>query len=135
MREKLDKFMKGRYGVDHFSQFMVFAAMVLMLLQLFIPSLIADLVLNVAAVGLLFYTYFRIFSRNHYQRYEENKRYLRIRDEVKNFIRLKKGGRRRDANYRIFKCPNCKQSIRVPKGKGKIAITCPKCKTEFIKRS
>lgn len=135
MRKRIAKFMQGRYGVDHFSQFLVIVAMILMLSQLFVRTAILDLILNVAAVALLFYTYFRIFSRNHYKRYEENETYQRYRNKVKLFFAREKSHLLQRKTHRIFKCPSCKQSIRVPKGKGKIAITCPKCRTEFIKRS
>lgn len=135
MRKRIAQFMQGRYGVDHYSQFMVMVAMILMLAQIFVRSQIADLFLNVIAVVLLFYTYFRIFSRNHYKRYAENERFLQFRNHVKTFWNRKVSRFQQRKTHRIFKCPNCRQKIRVPKGKGKIAITCPKCGTEFIKRS
>lgn len=135
MRERFQKFMQGRYGVDHFSHFLVIVALILMLLQIFIRSAIADLVLNFLVVIIICYAYFRIFSRNHYKRYSENEMYLKYHNKVKFFLARKKSHMQQRKTHRIFKCPNCSQSIRVPKGKGKIAITCPMCKTEFIKRS
>lgn len=135
MKERFQKFMRGRYGVDHLSQFLVAVSIVLMILQLFIPSYIADLVLNIMVVIIIGYTYFRIFSRNHYKRYQENEGYMQYHNKVKFFLAREKSNRQQKKTHRIFRCPNCSQSIRVPKGKGKIAITCPMCKTEFIKRS
>lgn len=135
MRERIAKFMQGRYGVDHLSQFLIVIAMILMIFQMFIHSIVIDLILNMVAVGLLFFTYFRIFSRNHYKRYAENQKYLHYHNRFRGFFVRKKSCFMQRKTHRIFKCPNCKQSIRVPKGKGKIAITCPKCKNEFIKRS
>ena len=74
-------------------------------------------------------------SRNVSKRYEENQRYLnaKYRAVVKKNNLKKRWAQR--STYRFFKCPQCKQTVRVPKGRGKICITCPKCKTEFIKKS
>lgn len=135
MRDRFRRFMQGRYGVDHFSHFLVVVALILMVLQLFIRSSAAYLILNTLVVVIIVYAYFRIFSRNHYKRYAENEKYLQVHNRVKVFLATKKSHLLQRKTHRIFKCPGCGQSIRVPKGKGKIAITCPKCRTEFIKRS
>lgn len=135
MRERFERFMRGRYGVDHLSNFLVILALVIMVLQLFIRNNIADLILNIFVVVIIVYAYFRIFSRNHYKRYAENEKYLKYYERVKYFFAREQHNMSQRKTHRIFKCPSCGQSIRVPKGKGKIAITCPMCKTEFIKRS
>ncbi len=135
MREKFHRFMHGRYGVDHFSNFLLVLAVVIMALQLVLRWNITTLILNIIALAILGYAYFRIFSRNHYKRYQENEKYLQYHNRVKDFFAHEKGNMEQRKTHRIFKCPNCAQSIRVPKGKGKIAITCPTCRTEFIKRS
>lgn len=135
MRERFRRFMQGRYGVDHFSHFLVIVALLLMVLQFFIHNDIADLVINFLVVFIIIYAYVRIFSRNHYQRYQENETYLEYRDQARSVLSREKNNMSQRKTHRIFRCPNCSQSVRVPKGKGKIAITCPTCKTEFIKRS
>ncbi len=66
---------------------------------------------------------FRTLSRNTYKRYRENRWFLM------QFTRLK------DRTHRYFTCPKCRQSVRVPRGKGKIMITCPKCKEKFPGKS
>ena len=66
---------------------------------------------------------FRCFSRNTYQRYRENRKYLMLLDRIK------------DREHRYFECPKCRQPVRVPRGKGKISITCPKCKEKFVKNT
>ena len=93
------------------------------------------LIVSVLVVIILIYSYYRTFSRNHYQRYRENEWYLRHHNRVKCFFSRERNNMQQRKTHRIFRCPNCGQSIRVPKGKGKIAITCPMCKTEFIKKS
>lgn len=135
MRERLARFMQGRYGVDSFSNFLVILALVLMVLELFIPVGYIRQGLNTIGLLLLIYAYFRILSRNHYKRYAENERYMKYYNKVRFFLARKKSHMEQRRTHRIYKCPSCKQQIRVPKGKGKIAITCPKCRTEFIRRS
>jgi hypothetical protein len=129
------RFMQGRYGVDHFSHFLVILAFLLMLVQLFIRQDIVDLVLSILVVIILVFSYYRTFSRNHYQRYQENEWYLQYHNRVKYFFGREKDRMNQRKTHKIFRCPNCGQSVRVPKGKGRIAITCPMCRTEFIKKS
>ncbi|MCI8769780.1 MAG: hypothetical protein HFH73_01320 [Lachnospiraceae bacterium] len=135
MRERLARFMQGRYGVDKFSNFLVILALVLMVLEIFIPFIQMRRVLNSIGLLLLIYAYFRIFSRNHYKRYAENERYMKYHNKVRFFFARRKSHMEQRRTHHIYKCPSCKQKIRVPKGKGKIAITCPKCRTEFVRRS
>ena len=81
------------------------------------------------------YEYYRMMSKKIEQRYAENQKYLngRYRLVVKWNRRKEHFRQRRD--YHFYRCPSCKQKVRVPKGKGRICITCPKCKKEFIKKS
>ncbi len=135
MRERLQRFMQGRYGVDQLSNFIVVVAVVLLVIELFLPSFKIRSIVNLVAVCMLVYSYFRIFSRNHYKRYAENERFLKYFDRTQRWFTKKQKRFAQRKTHRFFKCPCCKQFIRVPKGKGKIAITCPKCSTEFIRRS
>ena len=118
-----------------FSHFLVTLAFLLMSIQLFIRHDVFKLIVSVLVVIIFIYSYYRTFSRNHYQRYRENEWYLRHHNRVKCFFSRERNNMQQRKTHRIFRCPNCGQSIRVPKGKGKIAITCPMCKTEFIKKS
>lgn len=127
----MQRFMIGRYGVDQLSRFLNIVVLILLVVSMFTRLGI----LYWIALGLILYTYFRIFSRNHPKRYAENRRYLAATAGARNFFQA----RRRDAvtrkTHRIYRCPSCRQRIRVPKGKGRIAIRCPKCSIEFIKKS
>lgn len=131
MRKRLARFMQGRYGVDKFSNFLIIIALVLLVVDIFFPLIY----LRSFALLLVLYAYFRIFSKNHYRRYAENERYMKYYNKVHFSLARWKNHMEQRRTHRIYKCPSCKQSIRVPKGKGKIAITCPKCRTEFIRRS
>ncbi len=131
MKEKLQRFMMGRYGVDELGKFSLYFGLALIVINLFLPSRL----LNALIFLLLVITYFRMFSRNYEKRRKENNVYLKYFNKVRYFFSKQKymAGERKD--FHIYTCPNCKQKIRIPRGKGKISITCPKCKTEFIKKS
>lgn len=123
MREKLARFMYGRYGIDEFSRFFMAAVIVVMILNLFIHSPI--LVLFMWA-GIIF-VYYRMFSKNHTRCYAQNRWYL---SQVKKITCYKD-----IRTHHIYTCKSCRQKIRIPRGKGKIMIRCPKCGYEFVKRS
>ncbi len=129
------KFMQGRYGADHLSNFLMVFAMLLMIIGMITRNSIAILIFFGVAILILGFSYYRIFSKNHYKRYAENEKYLSIHNSVKGFL----GGNVKKAKDRkknhIFKCPGCGVKIRVPRGKGKIMITCPRCKHEFTRKS
>lgn len=131
MKEKLRSFMTGRYGADELSRFFSGVVLVLLIVSMFTRFGL----LYWIALGLLIYSTWRMFSKNVSARYQENQKFLNFRyDMVVKKDRWKKRWQQRKT-YRFFKCPQCKQTVRVPKGRGKICITCPKCRTEFVKRS
>ena len=123
LRMGLTRFMTGRYGTDKLNTVILTAGVIVCVVSLFIQSAAVDLALTFVAYGLMFWAMFRTFSRNTYKRYQENRRFLMLLDRIK------------DREHRYFDCPRCHQPVRVPKGKGKIAITCPKCKEKFIKKT
>ena len=123
IKQWLSRFMMGRYGTDKLGMTTLCTALALSLLGSFIPLAPVKLVLTLGYYGLMFWTLFRMLSRNTYARYEENRKFLRFFDRLK------------DREHRYFNCPKCQQPVRVPRGKGKIAITCPKCREKFIKKT
>lgn len=130
MKEKLQRFMWGRYGNDRFNQFLMMVAMLLLIISLFG----ADVCYPLAFV-IMVYVYYRMFSKKIYVRAAENQKYLKYEMKVRSAFLKKKNEWQQRKTHRIYKCPNCKQKIRVPKGRGKIAIRCRKCNTEFVKKS
>lgn len=131
MKEKLQNFMIGRYGADQLSKFMIVISFVLIGISFFVRNN----GINVAILFIMFYTYYRMFSKNISKRYAENQFYMRYRQKVVRFFTSKKSRMEQRSQYRFYKCPKCRQQVRVPKGRGKIAISCPKCREEFIRKS
>ena len=131
MKEKFRKFMIGRYGVDSLSKFILGTAVVLLVFAMGFRNNF----LNTLACLLVLLCYFRMFSRNYQKRAEENQKFLELKGKAATFLKREKEYFEQRKTHHIYKCPSCKQKIRVPKGKGKICITCPKCHTEFIKKS
>lgn len=134
MKAWFQRFMSGRYGGDAFSNFLSLAALVVVVLGLFVPGLFGML-LGWLGWAALIYSYYRIFSRNIPRRAAENRWFLAQRYAVQQRFA---GARTRFAQrkvYRYFRCPRCRQQLRVPRGRGRISITCPKCGTSFIKKS
>ena len=131
MRDKLYRFMQGRNGMDELARMQSWLVLILLLVGMFTRIGLFSFV----ALILMIYMYFRVFSRNTSKRYEENQKYLNFRyNRTVSWKRFKKRiGQARD--YRLFKCPMSKQEVRVPRGHGKIEITCPKCREKFIRRT
>ena len=123
--------MIGRDGVDSLSKFMLGTAVVLLVFAMGFRNNF----LNTLACLLVLLCYFRMFSRNYQKRAEENQKFLELKGKAATFLKREKEYFEQRKTHHIYKCPSCKQKIRVPKGKGKICITCPKCHTEFIKKS
>ena len=121
LRSGLQHFMAGRYGTDKLNMALLCSGLAFSLLASFIPGALIKLGLTIVAYAFMFVAIFRTFSRNVYKRYEENRKFLIF------FQKL------RDKDHRYYNCPRCRQQVRVPKGKGKISITCPKCREKFIK--
>ena len=92
-------------------------------------------IVYLVAMFCLGYSYFRIMSRNISKRYYENQQYMRATAGIRSKIKSMIARFNQRKVYKYFTCPECKQKVRVPRGRGKIAIYCPKCRTDFIKRS
>ena len=119
----LRRFMEGRYGSDKLNTAILVAALVLVLVYTFLPLGLVKTVLWILSYVLMFWAIYRMLSRNTYRRYQENRRFLQFVDGI------------RDREHRYYDCPNCRQRVRVPRGKGKISISCPKCREKFVRKS
>ena len=119
----LRSFMAGRYGTDRLNMVILCAGLFCSLLSVWIHKVPLNLIFWALSCGLMIWAIFRTLSRNTYQRYQENRKFLQL------------VGRAKDRNNRYFDCPKCRQLVRVPRGKGKISITCPRCKEKFIRKT
>lgn len=123
------RMMYGRYGLDKLNVFLMTAAVALCLVGFLVSrffgavgALIGTLT-SLISYGLLFWYLFRVFSRNIEKRSLENRRYLTLK------------ARLTDRSNCYYRCPNCRQTVRVPRGRGKICIKCPKCGEKFVRKS
>ena len=131
MKQRMQRFMAGRYGADQLGQLYLGVSMVLLEVSLFSRWNI----FYAFALALMGYEYYRMLSRQVEKRYQENQKFLNWRYQMAVKRNRRKEEFKQRKIYRFYQCPSCRQKVRVPKGKGKICITCPKCKAEFIKKS
>ena len=124
--------MQGRYGVDSFSKAITTLGFILLILGMFFPKV---RVIYWIGWAIIVYAYYRIFSKNIGKRQQENQLYLNKTFKLRCKVAAWKNRMAQSKNYHIYACPSCKQKIRIPRGKGKIEIRCPKCGTTFMKRS
>ena len=130
MMNWLRKVMYGRYGVDQFSLFLMGLYLVLYLAA------------NISRLGVLgwlamlpaIFAIFRMFSRNLAKRRAENAKFMELAGPLIRWVRMRRTIHR-DKDHCYFKCPNCGQHLRVPKGKGNITVTCRNCGVSFEEKS
>lgn len=127
----LRRLMAGRYGTDQLS----FALLIFALLLNVIASLTGFIYISSFSAIVIFCGIFRMFSRNYEKRRAENMLFMKYWNGIKNFFRRQRDRMRQSRDFRFFKCPSCKNNLRVPKGKGKIYVTCPRCGERFIKKT
>ena len=131
IKNSLYRFMAGRYGTDSLNNFLLFAAIAVMLINML--TLRSPFV-NLLADALIFLSLFRTLSRNIWKRQKENIKYMELTRPVRSrFSLIKKNAG--DKEHKYFSCPHCHQTVRVPRGHGKIEITCPRCKSTFERKS
>ncbi len=134
MRERFYRFMQGRYGAngaDELYRFQLIAAVVLLVVNLFVKNNL----LAILEYALLIWALFRLFSRNYQARYRENQKFLDMTSGIRYRFDQSRRLHEERKYHRIYKCPKCGQKIRIPKGKGRIMVRCPKCYCEFQRRS
>lgn len=128
---KFNNFMSGRYGADELSVFLLFVYLTFSLLAL-LPY--CQILYPLGLIACVF-SLFRCFSRNTGKRYAERTRFLGFFNKTKSFFRRKRRIFKERKTHKFFKCKKCGAVLRVPKGKGRIEITCPKCKTKITKKT
>lgn len=129
--ERLKRFMSGRYGYDSLGVVLI----VLGLLLSFVSRITAFPLLSIFAVFPTIYALYRILSKDIWRRQQENHKWLYYQDIFKKkWKKLWRWGRD-FPKYKYFTCTHCKQTIRIPRGKGNLEISCPKCRHSFKGRT
>ena len=130
IRNAIQRFMYGRYGNDQLNLFLIGLYLLLYLVSLFTRF---DL-FYLAGFALLAWALFRLLSHNIERRRSENARFLHTVNPLLGWLRLRRTIRR-DKEHVYFKCPNCGQQLRVPRGRGNITVTCRSCGASFQEKS
>jgi membrane protein implicated in regulation of membrane protease activity len=130
-KEKIMQFMKGRYGTDELSLFF----MGVIAISLIVGATTKYTVFFAIAFVVLIFSYVRMLSKNYSKRHHENQVYLQGLRRITNPFKQKLSRMRQSKDYRFFKCPGCKTRVRIPRRKGKVQITCPKCQNKFLRKS
>lgn len=133
-RDRIARFMYGRYGMDPLGRFLLIAALVLLVISMFLGS-VANLIFWVLGLAALVWCYARALSRKFDKRRAENNKYLRVKAAVMQWFSSVKTRWTQRKEYRFFRCPSCHALLRVPKGKGRIQLTCRKCGNRFERKS
>ncbi len=126
---KIRAFLYGRYGFDELSALLSILALIFVILSR------VWVYFGIFAWAILLFSLFRTYSRNLSARSRERAAYLRVRNKIRDFFRLRKNKFRDRKTHKYYRCRGCRSMLRVPKGKGKIEITCPKCKRKFTKKT
>lgn len=135
------KFLRGTYGIDLLSLFLLLIGSTL---NLFFITLIFGLIFTFIAI-------FRAFSKNTYARKNELIKFITLSNKFLSrfnkslpynlpvydlnnvsfvFSNIEKWIKQK-RQFKIIKCPICAQKLRLPRGKGKIVVTCKKCNNKF----
>lgn len=128
---RFQNMMYGRYGLDEFSRFLSIASLILLIFS----SVFKMPIFSIVAYLSIIYIFVRIFSKNFDKRRAELWWYIDKKSKLMKKIATQKKLQQMKKTHRLYKCRNCKTILRVPKGVGKIKITCSKCKTTMIKKA
>ncbi len=128
MKEKIRNFFIGRNGMDSLSVTLSWTAIILMIVSWVIPVDWLQTLIYYLALFCLIYAYFRVFSKDIGRRQSENAAFLTKKNQLKQRWTQRK-------THKFFRCPRCKTVLRVPRGKGKVNITCRSCGEKFIRNT
>lgn len=138
MGDAIARFMYGRNGMDQLNRALFYAYLGLWLVEIVLNAALKNRLVTSVFEGLLFvlmlYIFSRMFSKNLYKRRAENQKWVSFVWRMKN-ERKSAAARHADKDHKYFTCKNCKTICRVPVGKGKIVITCPKCGAQIQART
>ncbi len=131
MREKFERFMIGRCGIDQLNRFLSIFSLVVMIAAVIFNGTRVSRILWIVAFVLVVIVYARMLSRNLYRRSVENTQYLKFKMSISGKLEMIRVRWKQRKEYKFFSCPSCHTTLRVPRHKGKINIVCKKCGTSF----
>ena len=134
MKQRLINFFSGRNGTDSISKTTLWVSILFLIVSIATAGVLNGILSTVfwlLALILIIYGYWRILSRNIYKRRAENDRFIAVTSGIRSFFRGIKVRVVQGRQYKFFKCPSCKTVLRVPRGKGRVQITCKKCGNRF----
>ena len=131
IRWGLARFFQGRYGTDELNNVLLISGLVMTFLAYIDGLEFFSLIAYIA----LFYALIRSFSRNYDKRGKELGAYLKLKGGIVNWFSLQKRKFAERKTHRYFRCKQCRTVMRVPRGKGTIAITCPRCHTKVTHKT
>ena len=136
-REKLARFLYGRYGADSLYNALFVCELILLFIGTILNVLgnvepilaMISIAFYVTALGLMIFALYRFFSRNIAKRRRENEAWLRFKAK---FRRKPKHRLPPDTADHIFRsCPHCKSTLRLRRETGKHQVRCPRCGEKF----
>jgi len=127
LENKLRRFMQGRYGHDELNLMIYILALLLVILSMIRPLRY----LYIPGLVLMVLSLFRCYSKNIAARSKERAVFMGAVNSVRRFFNQRKNRWRNRKTYRYLRCKGCKNTLRVPRGKGTIMVTCPKCHREI----
>ena len=132
----------GRYGMDRLNRAISFATIPLLILSFLIRNPYINSAISGLVFVLLIISIYRMFSRNFSARQKELHQYtmfagkfrawgMRVRNKFQNRTNEIKDRK----HFKLLNCPQCMQRLRVPRGKGRLRVTCTRCGNKFETKS
>lgn len=132
MKQKLYSFMRERYGIDELSKVWLIIGIIASAINIYFRNPYLNFVIILI---LIYFGFYRPFSKNRAKRTAELRQYMDTMKPLREFFQRSKIRAKGKQSHKYFHCPNCRKELKVPKGKGKIKITCPYCRHNFIKKT
>lgn len=126
----IKQFFEGRYGTDLLSWVLIIVGLVVSVISGRLGSDALRILLSIMSFAMVIFAFYRSYSRNIEARRKELQAFKSIFSAPINFVKVEKM-KKNDPEHLYIKCPNCKTTLRVPKGKGRIILTCPKCQNKI----
>ena len=132
LKYTLYRFMNGRYGSDQLNMALLILSILVSLIGgiFFNRSIVVSLIVYALSIIIIY----RGFSKKIYKRQQENLKFKRLIQPIKSQYKIIKLNLTQK-QFKHVQCPRCHRTLRVPRGRGKIEITCPHCHVAFDKRS